>query len=72
MEFKTHDPEIEPWMPKKKKLRLGWKPIALAITLALSVGLFFFVNGHPANEALCKKVHGGWFLRNICHNAESS
>ena len=71
MEFKTHDPDDLEWMPKKRTFRLGWKPIALGITIILSVGLFLVVNGHPANEKLCKKFHGGWFLRNTCYNADS-
>ena len=71
MEFKTHDPDIEPWKPKKKKLRMGWKAPVIGIAIIGLIGSFFVVNGHPANEQLCKKVHGGWFLRNSCYNADS-
>lgn len=71
MEFKTPDPDNpEPWMPQKKRLRIGWKPLALVITICGAVGLLLFINGHPANEGLCKKVYAGTFMRHTCHNSD--
>ncbi|BDM83538.1 hypothetical protein [Acaryochloris marina] len=71
MDFRTPDPDNpEPWMPQKKRVSIRWKPIALVVTICGAVGVLLFVNGHPANEQICKKVHGGWFMRHTCYNAD--